>query len=319
MKTQEWWQEGGGTNIRPDGLARALGWFSVGLGLAEVAAPGAIARLIGISDEDERRTILRALGVREIATGLAILSDPKEPSWMWGRVGGDALDLALLGAAIGDEDNDRGRLGAAMAVVAGMTVLDVICGQRLSRNGVSRHREQDRAVRIREAVTINRQVEDVYGFWRDFQNLPGFMRHLESVEVLGDRRSRWKARGPAGTRVEWEAEITDERPNEYLAWRAVEGADVAHRGSIRFQQAPGRRGTELRVDLEYTPPGGALGRTIAWLFGEEPELQLRDDLRRFKQLMETGEIPLSEGPGLWRPAQPPQQPEDILTLVGVSR
>jgi uncharacterized membrane protein len=145
------------------------------------------------------------------------------------------------------------------------------------------------------------------------------MRHLESVQITGDRRSHWCAKGPAGMRVEWDAETIRDDETEWIAWRSLEGSDVQNSGSVRFVPAPGARGTEVRVQLQYTPPGGTLGRSLAWLFGEEPDQQVHEDLHRFKQLMETGEIPLSEGPGLWRAAQPPADPEQIRKLAGVHR
>jgi uncharacterized membrane protein len=121
------------------------------------------------------------------------------------------------------------------------------------------------------------------------------MDHLESVEVIDDKRSRWAAKGPAGKRAEWEAEITEDRPNELIAWRSTASSTVENSGYVRFEPAPGGRGTLVRVELNYLPPGGILGATIAKLLGEEPELQLKDDLRRLKQLMEAGEIVTTEG------------------------
>jgi uncharacterized membrane protein len=291
------WEEYSRGSAGAEQLAKALGWVSLGLGLAEVFAPGSVARLSGVPDDRGNRSLLRALGMREIATGVGILSEPA-PKWIWGRVGGHAIDLALLRFAFNDDRADRERLMGAIAALSGVTILDVLCGARLSENGSTAMggTTKARATEVKKAVTVNRPIHEVYAFWRDFEKLPRFMRHLESVQVLDQKRSRWKAKGPAGMKVEWDAEIIDERPNDYIAWRSVKGADVNNRGSVRFDRAPGGRGTELRVHLEYTPPGGAVGRTIAWLFGEEPEQQMRDDLRRFKQLMETGEIPLSDGP-----------------------
>jgi uncharacterized membrane protein len=117
--------------------------------------------------------------------------------------------------------------------------------------------------------------------------------------------------------VEWEAEILQDREQEWIAWRSIEGSGVQNSGSVRFTPAPGGRGTEIRVQLQYAPPGGIVGRTFAKLFGEEPEQQVSEDLRRFKQLMETGEIAVSDGPSLWRPAQPPRHPEKLKALAGV--
>ena len=180
----------------------------------------------------------------------------------------------------------------------------MLCAERLSadsraRAGRSRAARRggaprERAVRVRKAITIGRPAEDLYKFWRDFQNLPRFMRHLESVQVIDERRSRWKAKAPLGSTVEWDAEITEDRPNERLAWRSLEGADVPNYGSVAFEPAPGGRGTTVRVDLHYEPPGGTIGATLAKLFGQEPGQQVQEDLRAFKQLMETGEVVQSE-------------------------
>jgi len=304
-------------------LAIGLGWFSIGLGLAELVAPRSIARLIGISPDDASESVVRALGAREIGNGVAILAQPDRAAWLWSRVGGDAIDLSYLGNALAAEENDRRRLTLAAAAVLGVTALDVICAQRLQREsaragglGAARGR---RRVRIAQAITVNRAIEQVYQFWHDFENFPRFMRHLEAVQHLGGGRSRWRAKAPAGATVEWVAQIIEERENEYISWRSVEGSDIQNSGTVTFERAPGARGTEVHVELEYSPPAGALGRGIAWLFGEEPELQIRDDLRRFKQLLETGEIPLSDGPGLWRPAQPAADPRELKALAGVQR
>ena len=180
-------------------------------------------------------------------------------------------------------------------------------------------REQRRAaggyiedeVSVERAITVTRPIEEVFAFWKGYANLPRFMRHLTSVETLGENRTRWTATGPAGVAVSWDAETTVERENEWIAWRSLENADVCHHGSVRFRQAPGDRGTEVHVHLQYRPPAGRLGRGIAWLFGEEPGQQIKEDLRRFKQLLETGEIPLAEGMAC-RPAQPARDVQEIV-------
>lgn len=151
------------------------------------------------------------------------------------------------------------------------------------------------AIRVELSVTINRSPEELYTFWRDFQNLPRFMRHLISVQISGDKRSHWVAKAPAGRTVEWDAEIINDKPNELIAWRSLEGAEVDNAGSVRFEKATGGRGTFVRVTLQYDPPGGTLGSMVAKLFGEEPKGQIQEDLGRFKQLMETGEIATTVG------------------------
>lgn len=298
-------------------LALGLAWFSIGLGLFEVMAPQTLARIIGMPGASP--TVLRAFGAREIGAGLAILNEPDRATWLWSRVGGDAVDLSYLASGLNDH-NDKNRIAIAMAAVAGVTALDVLCAQQLAQleqSSTPGRAVADRgAVRIERAITINRAVHEVYQFWRRFENFPRFMRHLESVEMLSDRRSRWRAKAPAGMTVEWEAELLEDREDEWISWRSVPGSGIENSGSVRFSPAPGARGTEVRVQLQYNPPAGSLGRNIAWLFGEEPDLQIHDDLRRFKQIMETGEIPLSDGPALWRAAQP-GDPQKIRSLAGV--
>ena len=162
-------------------------------------------------------------------------------------------------------------------------------------------------IRVNHSVTINLPADVVYGFWRDLENLPRFMIHLEMVETTG-ARSHWVARAPAGKTVEWDAEIIEDIPGEKISWRSVEGSQIPNAGSVRFTPAPGGRGTEVRVELRYDPPGGALGATVAKIFGEDPRQQVQDDLRRFKQLKETGEITRSEASVRdGGPAQPPAE------------
>jgi uncharacterized membrane protein len=140
-----------------------------------------------------------------------------------------------------------------------------------------------------------RPADELYAFWRRLEQLPRFMSHLISVQQLDNRRSHWIAKGPAGKRVEWDAEIINERPNEMIAWRSLEGADVDSVGSVRFERAPGGRGSIVRVEMRYRPPAGVGGATVAKLLGKDPGSQIKDDLRRFKQVMETGEIITTEG------------------------
>jgi uncharacterized membrane protein len=153
----------------------------------------------------------------------------------------------------------------------------------------------ERGIKLEQSVTINRPAGELYRFWRDFENLPRFMHHLEAVHTTGEGRSHWVAKGPAGTKVEWDAEVYNEKEGELIAWRTLEGSQVASAGSVRFEAAGGGRGTTVRVVLKYDPPGGALGAAVARLFGENPEQQISEDLRRFKQLMETGETTTTEG------------------------
>jgi len=152
-----------------------------------------------------------------------------------------------------------------------------------------------KGIKVEKSVEINRSPEELYRFWRNFENLPRFMNHLESVKVTGEGRSHWVARAPAGKTVEWDAEINNEKENELIAWRSLEGADVDNAGSVRFEPSADGRGTTVRVTLKYDPPAGKLGSLIARFFGEEPSQQIEEDLQRFKQVMETGEAASVEG------------------------
>jgi uncharacterized membrane protein len=299
-------------------IAVGLGWFSIALGVAELTAPHSLARLIGLPPEERTVGMLRAYGAREIGTGLAILAQPREATWVWSRVGGDLLDLVSLGAGARLEGADGRRVAAAAGAVAGVTALDAYCATQLNR-AAEAGLDHPEPVHSERVTTINRPIEQVYAYWRNFENFPRFMRNLASVEVLEGDRSRWRAYGPAGVPVEWEAQVVDDVENELIAWRSVEGAVVENRGTVHFRRAPGARGTEVRVRMEYTLPAGALGRSVAWLFGKDPDQQIHEDLRRFKQIMETGEVPLSDGPALWRAAQPAADPEQIKKRAGVQR
>jgi uncharacterized membrane protein len=143
-------------------------------------------------------------------------------------------------------------------------------------------------VNVEESVVINRPIEELYRFWRNLENLPRFMHHLESVERLTDTLSRWKALGPAGTTVEWNAEIINEVANKVIGWRSIEGSDVVSAGSVNFEEAGPAR-TRVKVRLQYSPPGGKLGAALAKFVGRDAATEIREDLQRFKQLIEAGE------------------------------
>lgn len=153
----------------------------------------------------------------------------------------------------------------------------------------------DKRIRVEKHITVDRPAAELYGFWRKLGNLPQVMSHLESVTETDDLRSHWTAKGPLGTSVSWDAEITEDLENQMIAWRALEGSDIQNAGSVAFTELPYGRGTEIKVVLAYEPPLGKVGATVARLMGEEPERQLQDDLRRFKQLQETGEIASTHG------------------------
>jgi uncharacterized membrane protein len=269
--------------------ARGLGWLSIGFGLAEVMAPYSLARFLGIRNHG---ILFRLMGLREIATGIGILTQRRPAGWLWARVGGDIMDLIALRKAFNSERAKPVNIAIATIVVGGITALDARCAQELSdSNGA----ETDGTVKVIKTILINRPPEELYRYWRDLQNLPRFMKNLESVEVTALKISRWTAKGPAGASVKWDAEITEDQSNEYIAWRSLEGADVENSGWVRFEAAPGGRGTIVSVEMQYSPPAGALGATVAKILGRAPEQEVEEDLRRFKQVMETGEIITTEG------------------------
>lgn len=216
-------------------------------------------------------------------------------------IGGGAL--ALYGLTRGSLGGIAlGLLGAALVQrgVRGHCELYQAMGYDTAGDASLRNSENvsvrgERGIKVEKNVTINRPAQELFTFWRNFENLPRFMNHLEAVHTTGENRSHWVAKAPAGTTVEWDAEVYNEKPNELIAWRTLEGADVDSAGSVRFEQATGGRGTVVRVVLKYDPPGGAIGSAVARLFGENPEQQIDEDLRRFKQLMETGEVSTTEG------------------------
>ena len=295
--------DGGEHGRSREGLANALGWFSIGLGVAQLVRPGGVARVIGVRDDDRNREILRTIGLRELTSGIGILSRQRPTGWVMSRVAGDAVDLALLGRAL-PRSHDRRRTTMATAAVLGVTALDAYTATQLKRTATG---EEDRGVWVARAITVNRPVEEVYNFWHNFENLPRFMRHLDEVRDLGNGRTHWKAKAPAGATVEWDAELLEDIPNERISWRSVEGSDIHHEGTVSFSPAPGGRGTEVLVEMRYDPPAGKLGQIFAKLFRAEPSQQVADDLRAFKQVIETGEVVVSDatlkkGP---HPAHPP--------------
>lgn len=186
--------------------------------------------------------------------------------------------------------------GALLALAGGAIAYGSATGQ-LPLPGWVRSRlpvRGERGLVVDRAFTILRPIEDVYGYWRDFERLPSFMPYLRSVTTTDGGRSHWVANGPAGTTVEWDAVILDDRPNELIRWESLPGAQVPNRGVVRFDPAPGDRGTEVRVHLEYDPPAGRLGATIAQLLGEGADRQVRESLRRFKSIVESGVAPTND-------------------------
>lgn len=299
-------------------LAGTLGWLSLGIGLTELLAPGEVARMVGARGDRRTRRTVRVLGLRELASGLGILGTRRRRRWLWMRVGGDLLDLALLAAVAPARRRRSGRKVVAFSALTALTVLDAIAARRAGREGTTRTPWAGLATAPRTTkavVTIRRPVDEVYAFWRDLENLPRVMAHVESIERIDDRRSHWTVAGPAGATLEWDAEITEDRPGESIAWRSVGDADIDSRGFVRFVPAPGERGTEVHAEITYRAPGGRVGAMIAKLFGREPGQQAHGDLRRLKQVLETGEIVHSDSSihPLPHAARPPTE-RDLVRL-----
>lgn len=267
--------------MNPQQLARGLGWFSIGLGMMELAAPKQLSRWLGLHNQDN---LLRLYGAREIASGLGILSGQATREWVWARVGGDALDLVLLDQALNPDNPRRDSAMLATAAVAGATLLDAYCALQLGEDSGSN------TLHLEKSITIDRPAEELYRFWHNFTSLPQIMNHLLSVREIGSNRWHWIAKAPLGRKLEWDAEITDDRPYSHIGWRSLPGADVDNQGTVRFIPAAGGRGTVVTVAMDYRPPAGRLGAKLATLIGESPEQQVAVDLQHFKQIMETGEI-----------------------------
>ncbi|HTW37341.1 MAG TPA: SRPBCC family protein [Steroidobacteraceae bacterium] len=318
-------------------IAAGLGCFSIGLGLLELLAPRTLGRLIGLEHRPRlwrwarhagldrwvsgadaaharryvRRQLprtlsglssteallIRALGLREIVSGVGILTRPRPAAWLWSRVLGDAMDLSLLGLALSSRRSTSPRLIGATAAVLGVTALDVLASVEFTR--IRRAGEpleiRRRRVPLEATMLINRSPEECYRLWRDLNNLPRFMESVESVRIESDTRSHWIATGPGGLRLEWDSEIVSDTPNRLISWRSLD-ADVPHAGAVHFDPAPGGRGTLVRVRMNHGgAPGGAFSRLATRMLGRVPQLQIREDLRRFKRLLETGEIPTTRG------------------------
>ncbi|HEY0714055.1 MAG TPA: SRPBCC family protein [Polyangia bacterium] len=282
--------------------ARGLGWFSIGLGVAQLVAPGLLSQLVLGHDDRRKRLIMRALGVRELAAGLGILSSPRAAGWLYARVAGDLMDLALLGASFNSRRLSNTKVALSAAAVLGVTALDLRTGRDI---GVVKGAQMN-PFDVEKSIVINCSTDAAYRYWRNFQNLPSFMESIEAVDVRDERRSHWWVKSPGGKTLEWDAELTEDRPTELIAWRTLPNAAVENSGEVRFRSLPGNRGTEVKVRVKYEAPSSAMLRTVGKLLDKGLEFQVYRDLRRFKQILEVGEVvhsdaSIHDGP---HPAQP---------------
>jgi len=278
-------------------LAEGLGWFSVALGAAAIVAPRSVGSLSGIGRKN--RGVARSVGVRELATGIGILSSRNPAPWLWSRAVGDVVDLAVLMTGMRPGAPNRGRAAMSFMTVAGILAVDALAASQMTRHaghplvsGVAAPTD----LYFETSIATNKSPEECYRFWRDFENLPRFMGSLQSVKSIDERRFHWVAQGAgAGHTLEWDCEITEDRPGAALAWRTLNGAQLPNAGSVIFEHAPQGRGTIVRLSIHYSPVGGRLTAALAKLLRQDPQTQVREDLRRFKQLLETGELATTRG------------------------
>ena len=247
---------------KPESLATGLGWFSVGLGLAQLAMPDRVAEIAGIEPTPDNMRLMRTMGMRELTSGVGILTQPVPDKWLWGRVVGDVIDLALLGVAMGRNDGDRDKtLGATLAVL-GVTGLDLLAAKQLS------HKRDEM------------EVDDVDIGAKTIFRIITIKAH------------------PANVEKDW---------NEFV-WS--EGGDESREATVTFAPAPGAQGTEIRAELTYTPKAGKLGTAAQRLTHKSPGQMLGQDLKRFKMMIETGEVVKSDAS--IHKHMHPAQPDDTL-------
>ena len=216
--------------------------------------------------------------------------------WVMGLGGGS---LAVYGLS------QRSPLGLLLTAVGAGLVHTAVTGHcdLYHAFGIDTANDQQRAepvardVHLETSIHIEKDPAEVYRFWRQFENLPRFMQHLQSVEVLDNQRSHWVAKGPAGETEEWDAEIYNEKENELIAWRSLENADVVNAGTVRFEPAPSGTGTLLKITINYNVPGGKIADSLARFFGQSPEQMINEDLERLKQLLESGVARTSDRQG----------------------
>lgn len=255
-----------------------LGLFSVALGVAELFAPRALARMIGVR---QNSAAIRAVGVREIVSGIGLLAAPRAPVWRWARVAGDLMDLALLGAG----GSDRAKSTKAAIAVLGVTAVDLAAGAAGERHAVN----GDAApAPIKAVATIDRSPEACYSQWSEPKVLETVMTLVESVRESGDQRTHWTMR-LGNKKLEWESEYTERVEPRRISWRSLPDEPIRTSGSVMFEPAPGGRGTVVRLEMVTPKGGGLLGK----LFGR---MKAKKDLHRFKQFMELGFVPSADGP-----------------------
>jgi len=302
-----------GNTVSTHPLTRALGWFALGLGAAELVAPKRLANLIGLRPSNWTTGILRVCGAREALTGIGILSGAGSRRWLQTRIVGDIMDAGLLWRALGrspwhsflTRSHQRPRLTGALLAVGGVAALDVVALGLGSWNS-RREKQQGSRSAITASITIDRTAADLYKFWRQVENLPRFLSYVESVTTRDRVRSHWRVKVPHGPSLEWDATIVEDRPEQRIVWtmQSSKLGMLIDSGEVRFEPAPGGRGTEVHLTLW----GRAVPKVMARWLRKLPERFWSAQLHRLKQLLELGEITVSDaspffGPHPARPAQ----------------
>ena len=274
----------------PSSPAPLRAWLSIGIGAASLLGAAGAARLIGARPTRANRLAFAAIGLCDLAYGLSLFGNRSRKSLAWLRVAADVANLGVLGTRFAPQKLRGPRFAGLIAAGAGLTVVDALAA---ARNGNHARQHSHPSVYINATTTIRKSPDEVYAFWRDFSNIPRFMRHVGNVtEVQGN--TTWEAHASLGPSLTWEAQIVSDRPGEEIRWRSTETSLLANHGAVYFRNAPGGRGTEVHVHLGFEPPLGAVGAGIAKLIRALPREQLAADLRRLKQLLELGEIVRSD-------------------------
>jgi uncharacterized membrane protein len=299
------------SRVSDEKLVQGLAWFSVGLGLTALLAPRTLGSVAGLGG---RSGLVRMVGARELASGIGLMSSRDSTPWLWSRVAGDAMDILTLGA-VALKPTGGGNLRAllSLALVAGVTAADVSASLRYSsKSRGQQSRRLSAEDYVERSTIISKTPQECYEFWRKRTNAPVFMRHIESVSEIDEKTSRWVAKLPGGKRVEWESRITDDVPGKRLAWHSLHQSPLVHAGAVSFDPAPGGRGTVVRVVFHYRAPATPGGTAAARALSFGPAFEITEDLRRFKQLLETGEIATTRG-------QPAGRRSLIARMVGAGR
>jgi len=232
--------------------------------------------------------LMRLMGLREIGVGAGILASERKAGWLRARVAGDVIDLAMLKSSFDSRRSRRVRLSGATAGVAAITAADIFYARKLSavEPGTGH-------IRVEASMAVNKPAAECYEFWRDVTNFPKFMKNVETTRV-SDGRTHWKVRAGL-TNLEWDADITEDVPSETISWQSVNCAELPNSGSVRFEPRLGARGANVRLAMEYEAPAAGLGGAADGFLKTISQHQVRENLRRFKSVMECGEFPVTEG------------------------